>query len=44
MVGQWHPDRLQFTTEAVRKHATQHMASLNEAYRLLCASLLERAA
>jgi DnaJ-domain-containing protein 1 len=44
MVGQWHPDRLQFTTEAIRNHATQHMAALNEAYRLLCATLLEDAA
>ncbi len=44
MVGQWHPDRLQFTTEAVRNHATQHMAALNDAYRLLCSAELEQAA
>ena len=44
MVGQWHPDRLQFTSDAIRNHATQHMAALNEAYRLLCSAELEQAA
>lgn len=44
MVGQWHPDRLQFTSDAIRNHATQHMAALNEAYRLLCTPELEQAA
>ena len=44
MVGQWHPDRLQFTSDAIRHHATQHMAALNEAYRLLCSAELEQAA
>ena len=44
MVGQWHPDRLQFTNDAIRHHATQHMAALNEAYRLLRAAELQEAA
>ncbi len=44
MVGQWHPDRLQLTTEAIRNYATQHMARLNEAYRLLCATEIQEAA
>lgn len=44
MVGQWHPDRLQFTSDAIRTHATRHMAELNEAYRLLCSTELEQAA
>ena len=44
MVSQWHPDRLQHATEAVRERATQQMADLNEAYRLLCTSPLEDAA
>jgi DnaJ-domain-containing protein 1 len=35
MVGQWHPDRLQCREEEVRQLATRHMASINEAYRLL---------
>jgi hypothetical protein len=44
MVGQWHPDRLQRPSEAACRQATQQMAALNEAYRLLCAALLENAA
>ncbi len=35
MVGQWHPDRLQFMTEEVRQIATDRMAEINAAYRLL---------
>jgi hypothetical protein len=36
MVSQWHPDRLQHASEAVHERATQQMAAINEAYRLLC--------
>jgi DnaJ-domain-containing protein 1 len=39
MVGQWHPDRLECRAEDVRQLATRQMASINEAYRLLCSSL-----
>jgi hypothetical protein len=35
MVSQWHPDRFEFQTEAVRQRATEQMAAINEAYRLL---------
>lgn len=44
MVVECHPDRHQRATEAVRQHATQVMAELNEAYRLLRAMVLEDAA
>jgi hypothetical protein len=32
---QWHPDRLEHSTGAVRQFATEQMAAVNEAYRLL---------
>ncbi|MGD0095329.1 MAG: J domain-containing protein [Terracidiphilus sp.] len=35
MVSQWHPDRLELGTEEVRQLATERMAAINEAYRLL---------
>lgn len=35
MASQWHPDRLQFRTERVRRFATEQMAAINEAYHLL---------
>jgi hypothetical protein len=35
MVSQWHPDRLEHRSETVRELATQQMAAINEAYRLL---------
>jgi DnaJ-domain-containing protein 1 len=44
MVSQCHPDRLQDATDAVREHANQQVASLNEAYHTLCAAQLEGAA
>lgn len=44
LVIECHPDRLQRATEAVRRNATQQMTKLNEAYRLLRATLLENAA
>jgi hypothetical protein len=44
MVGLCHPDKYQHATEAVRARATQQMAELNEAYRMLCESLMEQAA
>lgn len=34
-VSQWHPDRLGNTTDEQRKEATERMATINEAYRLL---------
>ena len=43
-VSQCHPDHLQRATEEVRKLATQQMAELNDAYRLLCAVLPQQAA
>jgi curved DNA-binding protein CbpA len=42
-VTQCHPDRLQGATEATRRHATQEMAAINEAYRLLCSAMLQTA-
>jgi DnaJ-domain-containing protein 1 len=44
MVGQWHPDRHECSGEAVRRRATEKMAAINEAYRLLCTSLMQEAA
>ena len=38
MVSQWHPDRLERSTEAVRQLATQKMAEINTAYHFLCTS------
>jgi DnaJ-domain-containing protein 1 len=43
-VGECHPDRLQHATEAFRLHATQQLATVNEAYRLLCSTLQQQAA
>jgi DnaJ domain len=43
-VGQCHPDRCQGASNAVRRRATQQLAALNEAYRLLCESLLHQVA
>lgn len=34
-VREWHPDRLQYASEAIRECATQQMAAFNGAYRLL---------
>ena len=39
MVGRWHPDRLGSMTEGVRRSATEKMAVINAAYRLLCSGL-----
>jgi DnaJ-domain-containing protein 1 len=35
MAGEWHPDRVSGHAEAVRQAATEQMAEINEAYRLL---------
>jgi hypothetical protein len=43
-VSEWHPDRLQYVSEAGRECATQQMAAINEAYRLLRTVLLQDAA
>jgi DnaJ-domain-containing protein 1 len=42
LVIQWHPDRLQNQTEEVRRYATEKMASINEAYRLVRNDLLQQ--
>jgi hypothetical protein len=39
MASQWHPDRLECTTEQVRRLATAQMAAINEAYHLLSSCL-----
>jgi hypothetical protein len=44
MVSQCHPDRFQHAPDSIRHHATQQMAELNEAYRVLCENLLRQAA
>ncbi|HEV2618965.1 MAG TPA: J domain-containing protein [Acidobacteriaceae bacterium] len=43
-VGMCHPDKHQSASEAVKARATRQMAELNEAYRMLCAGLMEEAA
>jgi DnaJ-domain-containing protein 1 len=40
-VSEWHPDRLQHASDRARECATQQMAAINEAYRLLRTTLLE---
>jgi DnaJ-domain-containing protein 1 len=35
MAGEWHPDRVAGRAEAVRRAATEQMAEINEAYRVL---------
>jgi DnaJ-domain-containing protein 1 len=35
MAGEWHPDRVAGRAEAVRQAATEQMAEINEAYRIL---------
>jgi len=35
MAGEWHPDRVAGRAEAVRQAATEQMAEINEAYRVL---------
>ena len=42
-VGACHPDRLQRASDKVRRTATDRLAKLNQAYRLLC-DLLQQAA
>jgi hypothetical protein len=39
MASQWHPDRLELTTEQARRNATEQMAAINDAYHLLCSCL-----
>ena len=39
-VSQWHPDRLESRTKEVRLLATEQMAAINEAYRLLRGGLI----
>jgi hypothetical protein len=43
-VSAWHPDRMQCAPQKIREYATQQMAAINEAYRLLRTALLEDAA
>jgi DnaJ-domain-containing protein 1 len=43
-VSQWHPDRLENRTDGVRLLATEQMAAINEAYRLLRDGLLYKSA
>jgi DnaJ-domain-containing protein 1 len=40
----WHPDHLQHKSEEVRRYATQKMAGINEAYRLLRNDLQQHSA
>ena len=44
MVSQWHPDRLQRSSEETRQLANEQMIAINEAYRLLCDGQLQNAA
>jgi DnaJ-like protein len=39
MAGAWHPDRMAGRAEAVRQAATEQMAEINEAYRVLRAAV-----
>jgi DnaJ-domain-containing protein 1 len=44
MVGLWHPDRHEGRGEEILRRATEKMAAINEAYRLLCNGLMQEAA
>jgi len=44
LVAQWHPDLYEGRGEDVRRRATEKMAAINEAYRLLCESPMQEAA
>jgi curved DNA-binding protein CbpA len=44
MVVAWHPDRIDRGSETLRRQATERMASINEAYRLLCGNLAAKPA
>ncbi len=44
MASRYHPDRLEHTGTASEKHASDRMAAINEAYRLLCAMRLDPSA
>lgn len=39
MASAYHPDRFEQRSKSERQHATERMARLNEAYRLLCRNL-----
>jgi DnaJ family protein C protein 3 len=39
MAGEWHPDRVAGRAEGVRRAATEQMAEINEAYRVLRAAV-----
>jgi DnaJ-domain-containing protein 1 len=42
LASQWHPDRLERTTEDMRRVATEKMVAINAAYRLLRSSLRQK--
>ncbi len=44
MAGLYHPDRMHHSSETERRAATERMISINEAYRLLCATRMEKTA
>jgi DnaJ-domain-containing protein 1 len=43
LVGQWHPDRFEGRSDEARNRATESMAAINAAYRMVCAGLLQAA-
>jgi hypothetical protein len=44
MAGQWHPDRVETSTEPVQRIATEQMAAINEAYHMLRGGLSQESA
>ncbi len=44
MAGQWHPDRLQHTSEDARRRANDQMIAINQAYGLLRERRMQQAA
>jgi DnaJ like chaperone protein len=44
MVGRWHPDRLQHSSEATRRMANEQMIAINQAYGLLREGRMQQAA
>jgi curved DNA-binding protein CbpA len=44
MAGQWHPDRLQHSSEETRRVANEQMIAINQAYGLLRERMMQQAA
>jgi DnaJ like chaperone protein len=44
MVGRWHPDRMQHSSDETRRMANEQMIAINQAYSLLREGRIQQAA